>query len=76
MSIIATQARQIADNPIWPAIQTKLRDLYVRQLVAADVSNMETIITAKNKLNVLEDVFATITNLCYEFASKGEKNDQ
>lgn len=74
MSILATQARQVADNPIWPAIQNKLRDLYIRQLVAADVSNMDAIITAKQKLCVLEDVFSTITNLCYEFSSSNEKS--
>lgn len=75
MSILATQARQVADNPIWPAIQVKLRDLYVRQLVAADVQDIGRIISLKNKLNVLEDIFSTITNLCYEFSTKGDSHE-
>lgn len=75
MSILATQARQIADNPVWPAIQVKLRDLYVRQLVAVDVQDIGGIISLKNKLNVLEDIFSTITNLCYEFSTEGEKDE-
>lgn len=72
MSIQSTQARQIADNPIWPEIKIKLRELYIRQLVACDVQDIERIVSLKIQLNVIEDVFSSITNLCYDFSKNSE----